>query len=229
MKKLIITIGFLASMMLGAGNIAKAVLINGGSGILDNAGAQLLETWLDEGDITLNNIYAKEPGDTGTQFHADVDGNGRSFTIIEIFNGPDAMIIGGYNPLSWNSSNSFNVTVNIEDRISFLFNLTTGNVYLQDLNSNRGQYQAYNRAGEGPAFGGAHDLYINKDLSGGYASIGYSYGDNSKFNTPAYITEFSGTYDSWTVDRLDVFAIVPEPAALILLTFGSLILRRQKR
>jgi hypothetical protein len=205
-----------------------AATVTGGSGILTGASANQLETWLGQGAIGLTSIFSKSVGSTSTDFHAAVDGNGQTFSVIELDNGN---VIGGFNPYSWSSSSSYTRANNSD---AFLFNLTTGVKY----DRNRFNYVAYNYIYNGPTFGGGHDLYINSSLSGGYANIGHTYGDSSQLYKSAYRNAFSGSYNAWTVTKLDVFTVgpaistVPLPAgSLLLLTAlaGVAGLKRRKK
>lgn len=193
-----------------------AATVTGGSGILTASSADQLETWLGEGPIGLTAIFSKAPGLTASDFHSAADGKGRTFSVIELSNGN---VIGGYNPQSWNSSNSYNREYT---STAFLFNLTTGRRY--DHNGLRG-YETYNGTTFGPTFGGGYDLLVDNTLSTGYANLGYDYGSQYRFGTIAYRTEFAGPKLFYTITKLDVFTVgavapVPLPAGGLLLLTG---------
>ena len=118
---------------------AHADLIIGGSTLITPAGFTQLESWLGQGDITLTKVFSHTLGDgqTSYNFHAAVDGLGATFTVIQLLatQGNQAQVIGGYNPQSWNSTNSYNITPTDAARTAFLFDLT--NVAIQSRNSVR--------------------------------------------------------------------------------------------
>jgi hypothetical protein len=77
-------------------------------------------------DMDLTRIFAKQTGDTSQDWHAAVDGQGATFTVIELANaGIENMRIGGYSGSSWSSSDEW-----LRSATSFLFNLEKGIKYL---------------------------------------------------------------------------------------------------
>jgi hypothetical protein len=69
-------------------SVARGAIINGGpTGLLSQSYADQLETWLGEGPIEVTQIYAKATGDTSTTFHHAVNGQGRTFVLIEVLAG----------------------------------------------------------------------------------------------------------------------------------------------
>ena len=84
--------------------------INGGTELLTQVQADRLGSWLGGGPITIQRVFAKGAGSTSTDFHAAVDGQGKTFSIIEA-DGPDGVrLIGGYNPQSWDSHGHYHET-----------------------------------------------------------------------------------------------------------------------
>ena len=116
---------------------AHADPIIGGSTLITPAGFTQLESWLGQGDITLTKVFSHTAGDgkTSYNFHAAVDGLGATFTVIQLLatQGNQAQVIGGYNPQSWNSTNSYNITPTDAARTAFLFNLTNVAIQRQKL------------------------------------------------------------------------------------------------
>ncbi len=221
--------------------------------LLNAAGQSLLETHLGEGSLSLTNVYTKAAGDTATTWHTAADNIGRTFTLVEItgatlhsnlindnlgsgtFAGP--MIIGGYNPLSWDSSGSYTYP---DIRDAFLFNLTQGTFLDQSL-AGPGYIQTNNVSYYGPTFGGGADLHVTNELTSGYTSP-YSY-DPDGIN-PYVSLNILGTLGFWdfTVGSVETYTIanvsapalsaVPLPPSAIL--FGTALLglagiRRRKR
>ncbi len=226
---------------------AMAVPVYGGSDLLGAGDAALLQQWRGIGSMTLNNIFDKDAGDTSVDFHAAVDNQGETFTLIEVLGNAygafdEAIVIGGYNPLSWDASlGSYRYGWNAP-RDAFLFNLNDDVIFRQGAGG-RGAYQTYNRQSYGPTFGGGHDIWIHGSLNAGYAN-GYSYGDTS---LPYRVySEEANILGEWgaglTIGQLEVFTVnavldfdnageVPEPGTglLIGLGFTALTLGRRRK
>ena len=144
--------------------IASAATVVGGSDLLSAASANQLESWLGQGPLTLTNVFDKASGSTSDDFHAAADGKGATFSIVEFltdstgkpFDKP--VIVGGYNPQSWNSSAAgFNFTPLDVDRTAFVFSLTQSLKLdqRQDASTtNYGQFQTLGYPNYGPTFGG---------------------------------------------------------------------------
>ena len=190
--------------------------IAGGSGILTQSGADQLAAWLGEGDLALTDIFSHTSGDgkTSLDFHGAADGMGRTFSVLRVTNvngTASDLIVGGYNPHSWNSSNSTYFANALSDRTAFLFNLSAGTKNPERLDSG-GEYQTGNYSTSGPDFGGGDDLQVNTSLDDGYA------------NAYSYTGQLIGGVRSisLTFSHLDVFTItpVPEPSTALLGAIG---------
>jgi len=218
--------------LVAVSSVSDAGIVIGGSDLLSAGDHSQLEAWLGEGGVDLTNIFDRSAGDTAADFHAAVDGMGRTFTLIQLNNAGTTHTVGGYSPQSWNSSSSYNLSPTAADQTGFMFNLETGRLYEQIR-----EYQTYNRFNYGPTFGGGHDLYIDNNLSGGYANIGHSYHDgNGQYGTTNYRNAFAGSYSSWSIDAIEVFTIspavaTPEPGtmAMFVSALGAVSFRRRKR
>jgi hypothetical protein len=210
---------------------SPAATIIGGSTLLSPADANQLETWLGEGSIALTNIFTKTTGDgqTSIDFHTAVDGMGRTFSVIEVLPGTyeslpaymtiDRTIIGGYDPLSWSSTDGWHLTYTDAERTAFLFNLTSLVKHSQHLLSDSyGEYQTYNGAGFGPTFGGGYDLSMYSDLSSGGYAYNVSYGPPSfTQNILSGEAYYTGGLNYGTIEVFTIAgAAVPEPSAWIL-------------
>ncbi|RIA83197.1 TLD-domain-containing protein [Glomus cerebriforme] len=102
---------------------------------------------------------ASRDGNTAAAFHKKCDNKGANIVVVKIKN--SNQIIGGYNPLEWNSSNTDRAT-----KDSFIFSITNKN----DLQSskigysNGNQYSIVCDSHNGPFFGG-NDIYINYNVN----------------------------------------------------------------
>lgn len=194
------------SVAIGTGAVQASVQVVGGSNLLTSEYEEQLDIWLNQGSITLTNIFDHEPGDgkTSYDFHAAADGKGPTITLIQVLENSSGVhwdastnsyssysigeqLIGGYNPQSWDSDAYYHYTPDDDDRTAFLFNLTNSVKQDQKLSTSAygswGEYQTYNWSGYGPIFGGGHDLWVNGSLTSGYAyslsyGNGYGYGPN---------------------------------------------------
>jgi hypothetical protein len=203
--------------------LALVALASGGeqarAGYLTPAYEAQLESWLGEGNLNFNLLFQKNAGDgkTSLSFHSAADGQGRTITLIKVASVRDQFgnvvegeqFIGGYNPQSWNSSNTYTITPNVVDRTAFLFNLTDDVILRQKLTS-EGQYQTANYSGNGPTFGGGIDLDTYGDMEQGSA-VQYSYGPGA-YNTS---NVFGGPYQSqgfFTIAGFEVYTLAPAEA-----------------
>ncbi len=188
------------SLSFGLASVAHAGIVTNETTLLSGAGHQQLSTWLGQ-DVNLTRIFAKGvDGNAATDWHSHVDGQGATFTIMELFNGQDRRVIGGYSQYDWQGNGYIN-DVNDDN---FLFNLTDGLLFQKNTNSTR---QTYRANVYGTIFGGGHDLLVNSTLSGGYANIGDSYGDYGQYGQNTYREAFTGSYNSWTIGDYETFTL----------------------
>lgn len=212
-----------------------------GSSLLTASDQVQLGAWLGEGQIVLNNVYAKAQGDTSVNFHRAADGRGRTFSVMQASNASgQTWLIGGYNPQSWSSAGGYNMTVENNLRTGFLFNLTMGALHRQTPRSyaldSVGSFQTYNDAGYGPTFGVGHDLYVPTNLSSGGHSSLYSYIDPITGNFGVSIldgTTGGGSHVSFGAIEVFTINVVPEPATYGMMFAGLAVMgavaRRQKK
>ncbi|MRX06850.1 PEP-CTERM sorting domain-containing protein [Pseudoduganella sp. FT25W] len=200
---------------------AQGGVIVGGSQLLGTSDLGTLEHWLGDGSLTLTNIYSKDPGDIGVDFHAAADNQGPTFSLMRARAGDGSWkLIGGYNPQSWDSSNGAHYTADPRDWSAFIFNLSDDVLWRQS-----GPVQTYNRYFDGPTFGAmplGPDLGVTADLSQVFSLGGWSYGGAA--NRGRSIVD--GTLDAPNMElaALEVFtisaAVVPEPPPALLLLAG---------
>ncbi len=224
-------LAFLAVLPLPA-----ATIVTGGT-LLNQTGANQLATWLGQGDLQITNIFGSAPAtNASTFFHNAVDGKGPTFVLIQTNRG----LVGGYDPVSWNSNANYNINGTDAGRTAFIFNLSTLTMLAQRLTSqatapdgDTGRYQSFGYSSYGPAFGGGHDLVVNSsDLSNGYANS-YSYG-NARGGANVFGVSNAATVDIFSVTRVEAFTIgastsTPEPATMLLCGAGLLALGLRKK
>jgi hypothetical protein len=117
-----------------------------------------------------NLLYrASRDGYSPVSFHAKCDNKGPTIVVAKIEN--SKKIVGGYNPLQWDTSNKYKSTIN-----SFIYLFTdkkdikTAKVGFSDGN----QYSIGNYSENGPVFGGGCDLVCENDVKW-KSDSGYSY------------------------------------------------------
>jgi hypothetical protein len=216
MKKIFKVIGFAA--MLTSLPVNAALIATGATGLLSQSGADQLETWLGS-PLTLNNIFTKGASSTSADFHAAADGQGATFSLMSVTLGGITKTIGGYNPQSWSSANSYNMVTNPAGRTAFVFNLTNTTIYNERADG-YGDYQTFNAANYGPQFGVADLILPNLSTA---TSSTWAYGNT--FNLSIF-DGLANTGIPMTVNGLEVFSIasggaaVPEPGTAPLLLTG---------
>lgn len=218
--------------LLGATFLLSLPTAYGATPLLTDADIAQLSNWLGNGPIRLERLYKKRDGQTAADFHAAVDGKGRTFTVMEATTElGETWKVGGYNPQSWSSTGGFHITTEDELRTGFLFNLTSRQMHRQTPRTYAldtvGSFQTWNDGKVGPVFGAGHDLYVPWDLTnGGYSSM-YSYIDPARSNFDSSLLD-GRTYSSpnVTYGELEVWAIfpVPEPGTWLMLLAGMMVL-----
>ncbi len=228
-----------AAVLIATSGQVQAGMIIGGSDLLTAGYHAQLETWLGEGSVYLTNIFDKASGNDGFDFHAAVDGKGRTFSLIEVTSIAGEtlgtpVIIGGYNPMSWDSSGTYHVTTP-GNRDAFIFNLSTSEVRNQNPTDWSGQYQTYNDPSFGPTFGLGHDIWVHQYLDWGYnwsdsygvETGGVAYGASQGIaGANTYVDPYY--FSTLTYGQIEVFTLsdavtsTPEPTSMALLGLASL-------
>ena len=218
--------------LLGAIFLLLMPVAYGSTPLLTQADIAQLSNWLGNGPIRLERLYKKRDGQTAADFHAAVDGKGRTFTVMEATTElGQTWKVGGYNPQSWASTGGFHITTEDALRTGFLFKLTSRQLHRQTPRTYAldtvGSFQTFNDGKVGPVFGAGHDLYVGWDLStGGYSSL-YSYIDPARSNFDSSILDGRDYKEpNLTFGDLEVWAVIaiPEPRAWAMLLAGLLLL-----
>ncbi|CAB4444553.1 unnamed protein product [Rhizophagus irregularis] len=139
------------------------------STLINRKHIKLFTNWIDMRDnntnyngipYKFNLLYrASRDGNTAAAFHAKCDNKGPTIVVVKIKN--SERIVGGYNPLFWDSSGGFKITDN-----GFIFsfsdknNLQTATVAYNIVRSR----SIYCHKTCGPVFG-CNDLYINYSIN----------------------------------------------------------------
>ena len=181
---------------------SQAGVVTNDTDLLSGAGHEKLSEWLGQ-DVNLTRIFAKGvDGSTSYDWHDAVDGKGRTFTIMEVFDNDtnERRVIGGYNAVSWHSNNGYSA-----GESNFLFNLTNSTVF--ESTNKSSIYGANNKGMFGFSMGGGSDLLVTTNLNGGKANVGFSYGDTSQFGDPVYIKSFAGSIRNWTIGSYETFTL----------------------
>jgi hypothetical protein len=198
-------------LTLIAGLIASSFALNANAGVVTNdtdllsgAGHEKLSEWLGQ-DVNLTRIFAKGvDGNTSYDWHNAVNGQGATFTVMELFdnNTNERRVIGGYNSASWLSNHGYSTSTT-----AFLFNLSDGLLFDKNGRYSHGNNATYNISNYGATFGAGHDLYVNSNLTTGYTNIGHTYGDMTQIGNPSYREEFAGSYNNWTIGAYETFTL----------------------
>jgi hypothetical protein len=196
----------------------------GEPGLLDEGRYGQLERWLGAGDLILTNVYTRQAGDTSADFHAGADGEGPTFTLLEVTNSAgNSYLVGGYNPQSWASDEGWHETERDAQRTAFLFNFTVPAVYRQVLSGyilpSQGQRQTFNELEFGPVFGSGPDLFVNDRLD---TALSWQLSYGNPLDERLSIIDRSAGGETVRVDAMEIYAItpVPEPGSLAMLLAG---------
>ena len=138
-----------------------------GSLVVQTGETELIRNWLGK-DAKFELCFRSSiHGASSSTFHSRCDNKGPSITFIKTNNG---FRFGGYNPLSWDTSNNYKSN----DSTAFLFSLDKqSKIPIQNQS-----WVTYNNNSYGPTFGGGHDIYINSSMNSGYS---YLYGYKGNF------------------------------------------------
>jgi hypothetical protein len=143
-----------------------------------------------------NLLYrASRDGNTSAAFHNKCDNKGATIVVVKITN--KEQIVGGYNPLFWDSCQCFKST---KDSFIYSFADRTNFQSAKVGYSNGDEYSIQNFFERGPVFGRGGDLYENSRYTIGTwcnASSGNSYNKVDSIPT-----------NTFKVDDYEVFQVV---------------------
>jgi len=158
--------------------------------ILDNNTVQDLIDWLEKSQVVCKNICllyrATIDSFQSSIFHQKCNNEGATITIVKFNN----YIFGAYTPLSWTSCGDYQG--NNGDNKSFIFSLRNPtNTPIKLTKKINTSNSIYDNPGNGPTFGGGHDLHISNNANSNTSSYtnlghcyncpeGYTYGTNAK-------------------------------------------------
>jgi len=116
------------AVLLLASTNGRAATVVGDDGLLTSGGASQLETWLTRssllsytGPLTFTNIFTKQGGSTSENFHTAADRKGPTISVMQVTGTFGTAIIGGFNPLSWNSLGGYHKTSDLSSAVCIHF------------------------------------------------------------------------------------------------------------
>ncbi|GBC02967.1 hypothetical protein RclHR1_04900010 [Rhizophagus clarus] len=147
-------------------------------------------------------IYrASRDGNTAEVFHNKCDNKGATLVVAKVTD--SEQIVGGYNPLYWDTSNTYKFT-----KSSFIFsfrnrtNLQTAKVGY--INDGYFRYSIYCHQHYGPTFGNGHDLFQYNDTVWKSYNV-FSY---SKIDIPTNPNTNIYSYNDFNVEDYEVFQVI---------------------
>ncbi|GES81040.1 BTB/POZ domain-containing protein [Rhizophagus clarus] len=134
-----------------------------GSIVISREHLTLFSKWIDKKHnknipYEFNLLYrASRDGNKAATFHAKCDNKGATIVVVKIKN--SEQIVGGYNPLFWDSRNGFKST---GDSFIFSFENKYNHQTAKVVYSSSNKSSIYCHCSCGPVFG-CNDLYVNYD------------------------------------------------------------------
>ncbi|KAG9288949.1 hypothetical protein G9A89_019571 [Geosiphon pyriformis] len=135
------------------------------STIIDEKIARVIGNWIagtnsiseQKHSYKFENLFrASRDGFDSGNFHSRCDNKGPTFTIVKLSS--NNIIVGGYNPLNWNSNGTYQ-----NSNSTFIFQFSDSSSQSGQIGriTTNYQYAVYNYSSYGPTFGGGHDFYIS--------------------------------------------------------------------
>lgn len=212
--KRIITALFLGIIFLSPDSANAQCDLTPGSTLLGPVEQAMMVMWLPE-DLRHSStlLYRRTTdGTTAADFHSAVDGNSHTLVVIST---TDGFVFGGYNEGTWEGPTSGYYEGFNPD--NFLFSINSARKW--PIRPDRLEYGTYNRDTYGPTFGGGHDLFLNSEMTGGYC-YAWSYAPEGEAFEGQNL-EFAGSYNSWIVAEIEVWALSDTGADLFCDTDGD--------
>ncbi len=170
-----------------------------GSVLLDTTQKAQLNNWAGTVGQAWTLCYRKSThGGNASLFHSRCDGYTTTYSVAQL---STSVLIGGFTNTSWSGGSFYTGT-----SANFLFSLTQGYRIMSCTGQHGcGNYQ-YNRTDYGPTFGGGHDWCVYNDLNSGYCNLGHDYACQvGSYSSSSCQNDFCGTYNSWSIDDLEVW------------------------
>jgi hypothetical protein len=173
----------------------------------------ILSSWIDKMENLYYNVKntpyrfdllyrADRDDDSAADFHAKCDNKGATIVIAKITNSEH--ILGGYNPLCWDSSNTYKPTND-----SYIFSFTNRNDFQTAKVGYTGsnQYSICCNQFRGPSFGYGHDLSFQYDINNNSVSNNpHSY---PKIDIPEGCKlNSSSSYNVFNAENYEVFQVI---------------------
>jgi hypothetical protein len=167
-----------------------------GSKILDADGITKVNAWYGNPQQQWTLCYRRsDDGASSSTFHSKCNNKGPTLTVIKNNLGS---IYGGYAPVSWTSKGSYVSTTG-----SWLFSVTSNTKFPYYQNAGNAMYD---NASYGPTWGGNHDLYVQGNMTNGYANPGNSHNcPMCSGSCTACQNALAGKYDGWNITELEVW------------------------
>ncbi|EXX57326.1 uncharacterized protein OCT59_012911 [Rhizophagus irregularis] len=165
---------------------------------------ELISKWIDKLEITdkIKNLYefklilrGSRDGFSPSKFHEICDNKSHTISIIKVKDSNE--ILGGYNPLSWNSKGGYDITKD-SFILSFKNKENIGNYVLSRVKNEN--YAIFNHINGGPLFGFGEFCLFGEN---GYDQSCCSY-------YGCYDKSIRETKDNFSVEEYEIFQILKE-------------------
>jgi hypothetical protein len=179
--------------------------------IIDDEHLAIFSSWIEKENYSYYNkrnfpynfklLYrTSKDGNTAVEFHTKCDNKGATIVIAKVLN--SEQIVGGYNPLSWDSTNAWKST-----KDSFIFSFTNRTklqtAKVGHINVGYFDYSIYCHQNHGPTFGSGHDL-AQYDGNTWRCNNKYSY---PKIDIPENC-KIVKSYKIFNIENYEVFQVI---------------------
>ncbi|CAG8619841.1 712_t:CDS:2, partial [Paraglomus occultum] len=155
-------------------------------------------------------VRGSRDGFSSTTFHDRCDDQGATLLIVKVQG--SGQVIGGYNPVSWGSDNTWSYT-----KDSFIFSFIfgeTGSSVLSRVRVKQAEHAVYNSDIFGPCFGRG-DLCMGKnfsEISGSYAKTN-DYERKILWSIPGIVNNNTDSNTRFSVEDYEVFQVVKKKSS----------------